>query len=191
MPQLRAGQLSIAVTGCLSPDFVPLQLPILDDHPSLARDAYGNSKALMEGLVHYFARVHPDAAFTLLRFGAVVDEAKFEAPNTLAGSPLHIPFAEMALVGCSDVLHAIELAYDAPSPGVRTFNVVAPDATGADAPRTVLEAHFGDRLNHIDWSHYERSGHEHDALYAMDKIRDELGFVPRFSTRRAQSARLD
>jgi UDP-glucose 4-epimerase len=174
---------SIAATGCLDNDFVPQQLPIPDEHPCLARDAYGLSKSLMEEMVHYFARVQPETDWTLLRFGAVFDEAKFTAPATRAGDALNIPFTLMAQVGCSDVLRAVELALDSSHTGVRTYNVVAPDATCADTPRAILHGQFGERLSHIDWSHYEQPRHAHDALYAMKKIREELGFVPQFATR--------
>jgi nucleoside-diphosphate-sugar epimerase len=137
----------------------------------------------MEELVHYFARLQPETEWTLLRFGAVFDEAKFTPPQTRVGDALNIPFTLMAQVGCSDVLRAIELALDSSQRGVRTYNVVAPDATCADRPRAILEAQFGERLSHIDWSHYQQPGHAHDALYSMDKIREELGFVPQFATR--------
>lgn len=174
---------SIAANGGLDNDFIPRELPMSDDHPCLARDAYGLSKHLMEELVHYFGRVQPDADWTLLRFGAVVDEANFTPSNSIVGDSVGIPFVLMAMVGCSDILRACELALDSPRAGVRTYNVVGPDCSSGDSPRGILEAQFGAKLQHIDWAHYEQPGHEHDALYAMDKIRKELGFVPKFTTR--------
>lgn len=174
---------SIAVTGCLDPDFLPLQLPIPDDHPCLARDAYGFSKASMEELAKHFYRIEPTCDFKLLRFGAVVDD---ECPpsTTLAGGQMNIPFAELARVYLSDILQAIEFAIVAPHrPGVHIYNVVGPDASCADAVSKVLATHYGERLNRGLLSRYDHAGHQHDALYTMQKIKDELGFVPRRPTR--------
>ena len=81
---------SIAAAGCLSDAFLPLQLPIPDEHPCLAYDAYGFSKAMMEELTRYFHRVVPDSDFINLRIG-LVDST--DVPHLFAaGDPLGWPF---------------------------------------------------------------------------------------------------
>jgi UDP-glucose 4-epimerase len=175
---------SVAAVGCLHNDFVPLQLPIPDEHPCLARDAYGLSKAMMEEMIGYFQRANPETEFINLRFGAVVDDATWEPPHITADSNTPIPFVLLARVLLSDILGAVTAALDSqPRPGVHVYNVVGPDAPCDDPVPEVLRVSSGERVNALDFSWYQRPGHEHDALYAMDKIKDELGFMPQKSTR--------
>ena len=48
---------SIAAVGSLHEDFYPLELPMPDQHPCLALDAYGFSKSLVEELSLYFTEI--------------------------------------------------------------------------------------------------------------------------------------
>ena len=172
---------SIAAVGCLSEEFLPLRLPIPDDHPCLARDAYGLSKAMMEEVTRFLHRVTPDADFINLRFGAVdgTPPPVFSAANA-PGSP----FVNFAHVMLSDILRALTLSVDAPAqPGVRVFNVVGPDANVSDPVPAVLRSSLGARSEQLDLSWYDAPGHEFDAPYAMDKISSALGFSPEKSTR--------
>ena len=52
---------SIAAVGLADSDFTPQAVPIPDEHPCLARDAYGLSKYLMEEMSRYFGRAHEDS----------------------------------------------------------------------------------------------------------------------------------
>ena len=175
---------SIAAVGCLDGNFLPLQLPIPDDHPCLAHDAYGLSKALMEEVTRYFARISPEAEFTNLRLGAVVDDAQWTPSRVTAGAPLSIPFALLAHVLLSDVLAAFQTALDTSlRPGFHVYNVVAPDAACADPVVDVLRARFGARLDTLDLSAYTLPDRANAPLYAMEKIQRELGFTPQRSTR--------
>ena len=66
-------------------------------------------------------------------------------------------------------------------PGVRQMNVTAEHAFVADGCTVpqVMQDIYGDGVAHIDFSHYERPGHERDALYDNSLVREELGFVPK------------
>ena len=66
-------------------------------------------------------------------------------------------------------------------PGVRQMNVTAEHAFVADGCTVpqVMRAIYGDAVAHIDFSHYERPGHERDALYDNALVREELGFKPK------------
>jgi UDP-glucose 4-epimerase len=175
---------SVAAVGCLHQDFVPLALPIPDDHRCLARDAYGLSKALMEETTLYFQRANPDTEFINLRFGAVVDDATWEPPRINADQPTPYPFVMLARVLLSDVLRGVTAALEsAPRPGVHVYNLVGPDAPCAATVPAVLRASSGPGLGSLDLSRYEQEGHEFDALYDMQKIRRELGFTPQNTTR--------
>lgn len=174
---------SVAATGSLHHDFVPARMPIPDDHPYLARDAYGLSKAMVEDLTRYFGRLYPDAAFVNLRLGAVVDDETWRPEPIKVGTPMRFPFVELARVMLSDAVRALASVVDGPpSVGVRTYNVVGPDATCEDPVPEVVRALLGDKAEGLDMSAYERPGHARDPLYAMEKIERELGFVPRQRT---------
>lgn len=175
---------SIAAAGCLQAGFIPQQVPVDDDHPCQARDAYGFSKAMMEELTQHMHRVHEDTDFTNLRLGVVVDEAKWEPLHITTETPLGAPFAELVRVMKNDVLAAIEAAVLAlQRPGVRNYNVVGPDATCDDKVADMLRAYFKERADELDLSFYAQPGQEHAALYAMSKIKAELGFTPQHTTR--------
>lgn len=174
---------SIAAVGCLSADFLPLQVPIPDDHPCLAQDAYGLSKAMMEDLTRYFHRVIPESDFIHLRFGAVHDPT---VPPVLyrADTAPDMPFVGLGSVMLGDVLRALTLAVRASvQPGVRVFNVLGPDANCSDPVPTVVRASLGERGTQPDLSWYDDPDHASDPLYTMDKIGRDLGFFPEKSTR--------
>lgn len=168
---------SIAAAGCLSDAFLPLQLPIPDEHPCRAYDAYGFSKAMMEELTRYFQRVVPDSDFINLRIGLV---ERADAPHVFrAGDPLGWPFVNLARVMLDEVLKALDGAVAAPTrPGVRVFNVVTPQANCGDPVPAVLRACLGDRADTLDLSWYESPGHAYDALYTTDGIQTLLNSSP-------------
>jgi nucleoside-diphosphate-sugar epimerase len=179
---------SIAVPGILHNNFLPLQLPIPDDHPCLARDAYGLSKGLMEDVTRYFHRADPALDFTNLRFGAVVDDKTWNPPLlTSTRGPMNIPFAFLSHVRIGDVVGAVRCCVDAAvQPGVRNFNVVGPTASCDDPVPAVLRSVLGERADKLDLSHYEKPGHEFDPIFDMTAIRQALGFVPQLPVRPRQ-----
>ncbi|WP_135556209.1 NAD-dependent epimerase/dehydratase family protein [Paenibacillus cymbidii] len=177
---------SIAAVGSLSREFAPLSLPIADDHPCLARDAYGFSKAQAEELTRYLHRVHADASFVNLRFGAVVAD-DWTPPVIVPGTALSIPFVLLARVYVSDIVRAIAAVLAAPhKPGVRICNVVGPDACCAAPTADMLAAVLGDRAGEYDLSYYAKPGNETKPVYAGGRMREEFGFVPLRSTRPQQ-----
>ena len=50
---------------------------------------------------------------------------------------------------------------------------------GCTVPQVMRTVYGADALAHIDFSHYERPGHERDALYDNSLVREELGFKPK------------
>lgn len=174
---------SIAAVGCLSKDFRPLELPIPDEHPCLARDAYGLSKAMVEDLTRYFNRVVPDSNFIHLRLGSVNDPAK--PPRLFSEeNPPKLPFVELGPVMLDDVVKALIAAINAPvKPGVRVYNVAGPDANCREPLPQVVRASLGEQAGPLDFAYFEQPGHSHSGLYSMEKIEKELGFKPGQSTR--------
>lgn len=169
---------SIAAVGCLSHGFMPNELPISDDHPCYAEDAYGFSKATVEELTKYLQRKHPDADFVNLRFGAVQNNDWTLPGVGKTDSPVSMPFVEFGGVYVSDILGAIQSVLESPQkPGVRTCNVVGPEVSSRASTIEALKNAIADRLNRYDLSYYLEQGNECKPIYAMDRMKHEFGFI--------------
>lgn len=147
---------SIAATGCLSPDFLPRQLPIPADHPCDARDAYGLSKALMEEVCAYLQRGDPELAMTVLRLGVVVPEGTPPVDAEALGR-IDLPFTSLATIAVQDVLGVIEQSLEL-GPGFRQFNAVASWLPTPLPVRDALASTLGARSNDLDLSAYSDAG---------------------------------
>ncbi|HEY3282681.1 MAG TPA: NAD(P)-dependent oxidoreductase [Armatimonadota bacterium] len=164
---------SIAVVGMQSQRFRPLRVPIPDDHPCLDCDGYGFSKYLMEEVTRYYQRQNPALDVVNLRLSVTVAEEALPPPARVR------PISEWAvggitMMGLSDGVRAFTLALEAPhKPGARVMNAVGPRAWVADPVADILRGWWGDD---VDLSHHEQPGHEYDAVYSRDLIRQELGF---------------
>lgn len=174
---------SIALIGVQSRDFRPLQIPVPDEHPCLDRDGYGWSKYLMEETTRYFVRQHPELDIINIRLASILrDEARPEPVRA------RDPLREWALAGLSrmylsDAVDCFTRAVEAPhKAGLRILNAVAATACTADPVPEVLRAWWGADVERLDLSPYARPGHERDAVYSIQRIADEIGFVPQRRT---------
>ncbi len=169
---------SIAVVGLQSIDFRPLQLPMPDEHPCLDRDGYGFSKYMMEEVTRYLARQNDSLDFINLRLASIVPDE--QPPNLRESGPLGAwAIASITKMYLSDTIRCLTLAAEAPpKPGVRIMNAVGAQAAVAEPVPVILRAWYGAEVAGLDLSHYERPGHERDALYDTTRIAAELGFVP-------------
>jgi nucleoside-diphosphate-sugar epimerase len=174
---------SIAAAGCLSNDFLPSVLPIPDDHPCRALDAYGLSKSMMESTIRYFGRTDPSLEFTVFRIGAVLpEEAEPAKPEAL--QTMNWPFCQMGTIAASDVVDAIALAATHPiGAGVRQMNLVAPVAGAPIPTAAALRAALGDKADALDLSFYESPGNSDGPLYAIERLYDVYGFRPQVNVR--------
>ena len=174
---------SIALIGIQSPRFRPLQVPIPDEHPCLDRDGYGWSKYLMEETTRYFARQHPDLDIINIRLAAILPEEAEPEPVRAADPLTDWALARLSRMYLSDAVSCFALAAAAPrKPGVRILNAVAATACAADPVPDVLRAWFGVDAARLDFSPYERPGHERDPVYCIARAAAEIGFRPRRST---------
>lgn len=162
---------SIAAVGCLSPEFLPRQLPIPADHPCDARDAYGLSKALVEEVCAYFQRITPDISMTVLRLGVVVPESTPPVSDE-ALARIGLPFCGLATIAVQDVVDLLERAIELP-PGFRRFNAVAPWMPTSLSVREALTTLLGERVDQLDLSAYDAS--QHTSLYAIDDLLQVFG----------------
>lgn len=164
---------SIALVGIQNTAFRPGQVPVPDEHPCLDRDGYGFSKYMMEEVTRYHHRQCTDLDIINLRLSSVCPDEGLPPPVGIC--PLG-PWAlgSITMMALSDAVRAFTLAVEAPSkPGLRIMNAAGPKAWVAAPVASVLRNWWGDD---VDLSPFERPGHEFDSVYAVDRIREELGF---------------
>jgi len=165
---------SIAAVGLQSSAFRPLQLPIPDEHPCLARDGYGFSKYLMEEVTRYYQRQNDFLDVINLRLSSVCTDVASAAPAGVQ------PLGEWALAGITimtlrDAVRAFRLAAEAAyCPGLRTINATGPNVWASVPTGEILRHWWGQE---IDLSYYDEPGNTFASAFDSRKIRTELGFV--------------
>src|SRR5579875_1966748 len=97
---------SIAAVGCLSPDFRPRRLPIDDEHPCDATDAYGLSKYLVEEVARYFCRLDPTLDVTAFRIGSVLPPGRPDPDGDMVRS-YRLPFTQLGTVTLGQVVSVL------------------------------------------------------------------------------------
>jgi UDP-glucose 4-epimerase len=167
---------SIAAVGFQSVKFRPLALPIPDEHPCLDRDGYGFSKFMMEEVAKYYQRQDEKLDVIALRLASIADDDGLPPLRTV-GPLRQWALGSITLMARSDAVRAFTLAIEASyQPGMRIMNATGPRAWVADPVAEILRNWWGDE---VDASYFEQPGHEYDAVYRVDRIREELGFVAR------------
>ena len=199
---------SIAAVGTGLPKCPPLMMPMPDEHPYAGFPwAYALSKIQVEELCQMLVaqdarEPDPTLDVMLVRIGCCVTDPP-EPPKhletaigesipmsraTLDGPPANACFPEgpIALIAVSDMARCLELAARAPPKlGVRTITATAKHAylaPGVTVPQ-LFRHWYGSRVEGLDWSHYERPGHEQDSIYDCSAARRELGFEPQIDLR--------
>ena len=172
---------SIAAVGFQSTRFRPLQLPMPDEHPCLDRDGYGLSKYLMEEVTRYLWRQNEELDFIDIRLASVVGDDKPPTPRK-AGPVGEWAIGSISILFLRDAVRCFQTAAEAPpKAGVRIMNAVGTQACVEDTVPQLLRAWWGEDVEKLDLSHYERAGHERDPVYDIFRIEEELGFVPQRS----------
>jgi len=156
---------SIAVVGCLTPDFLPRNLPIPDEHPCDSANIYGVSKYFIEELCAYYSRLDSQLDFTLFRIGAVLDD-DIQPSTALKIGEMTIPFCTLGTVSVSKVVDALILATtNSLGSGRRVMNLVSERIHSEIPTIEALQLCLGDRYKELDTAHYQIPGNEFDALY--------------------------
>ena len=164
---------SIAAVGMQSLAFRPITLPVLDEHPCLDRDGYGLSKYLMEEVTRYLHRQFPEIDVINLRLSSVRPDDDLPPLRTIGPQPAWC-LGGLTMMALSDAVRAFRLAAESDIvPGVRVMNAAGPRAWTADPVGDILENWWGED---VDVSHFRQAGHAFDSVYAVGRIRDELGF---------------
>ena len=169
---------SIAAVGMQSPLFRPLELPMSDEHPCLDRDGYGFSKYMMEETARYLSRQNTALDIVNIRLSSVWPEDR----EPVLRQPGPVGQWSMGAISCmylSDAVRCFRLAAESRhKPGVRIMNATGQQACVEGTVPEMMRAWYGKEAERIDLSHYERRGHERDAVYSIGLIERELGFVP-------------
>jgi hypothetical protein len=125
----------------------------------------------MEEIMRHLARQHPQIEATALRLAVVTADP---IPKMDVGPRREWGIAGLAWLPLSEAVRAFTLAVESPvKPGLRIMNAVAPRAWAAAPVAEILRHWYGEAL---DLSAFEQPGHEHDSIFACQRIRDELGF---------------
>lgn len=169
---------SIAAVGMQSVDFRPLQLPMPDEHPCLDRDGYGFTKYLMEEVTRYLSRQNERLDFINLRLASIAPDDRSLTPLEPGPIPLW-GMGRISILRLSDTVRCLLAAVESPlKPGVRILNAVGSQACVAVPVPELIRRWYGSFAEELDFSHYERPGHERDPVYDISRIEEELGFVP-------------
>ena len=174
---------SIAAVGCLDPAYLPTHLPIGDDEPCRATDAYGLSKWLMEAVVAYFHRQYHRLDATLFRIGAVLDDAT--PPVDLPALDSYtLPITQLGSIAVGDVITAISLAASHEmTPDLRRANLVALNARTPIPTADAIARLLGARSSRLDLSYYEAIAHQYANVFAIDRLQEYFRFTPAIDVR--------
>lgn len=156
--------------------FSPRYLPIDEEHPLLAQDAYGLSKIVLEELAKGFVRRNPEMSIISLRLSYILQPQDYAAELTAAWQDeRRNDFNLWAYVDARDTAIAFRLALEYPQPGFEAFYIAAPDTLMEAPTLELVQRHypgvekiaegFGGRMSPLDCRKAER----------------RLGFRPRYT----------
>jgi len=123
--------------------FGPQYLPIDEEHPLLAQDAYGLSKIVGEELARGFVRRVPELSAISLRFSWILLPEDY--PKAVADAqrdPANNDFNLWAYVDVRDVATACERALVYAAPGFDAFYIAAPDTLMREPTVELVQRRF-------------------------------------------------
>lgn len=143
---------------------VPEYIPIDEDHPLLAQDAYGLSKIVNEEVCLGFARRDPATSIITLHLSYIIEPEDFPAELTRAwADPGNNIFNLWAYVDVRDVALACRLVIESPRVGCDTFYIAAPDTLMREPTLDLFKRYFptvdrfaegfGGRMSTLDVRH--------------------------------------
>jgi nucleoside-diphosphate-sugar epimerase len=154
--------------------FVPLYLPLDEDHPMMPFEPYGLSKQVGEDIAQMIAR-HSSTTAVSLRFTNVVypeDQAEFPWPAPTPEEPLTLVM--WAYADPRDVAEAHVLALEADIVGHEAFLIAQPPNRLKEPTRELIERNFGGRVE----VRGELEGNA--SVISTAKAQRMLGWVPRY-----------
>ena len=157
--------------------FVPLYLPLDEEHPMMPFEPYGLSKQVGEDIGRMIAR-NSDTTVVSLRFTNVAlpeVQAEFPWPAPTPGNPLTLVM--WAYADARDVAQAHVLALDAEIEEYEAFMLAQPSSRFNEPTIDLVKSYFGDRVE-------IREGLEGTAsVISTEKAQRMLGWKPRHDWR--------
>ena len=133
---------------------------------------------MMEEVTRYLARQSDEIDFINLRLASIAPDDRKLTPQQPGPTP-DWAMGRISILFLSDTIRCLMAAAEAPcKPGVRILNAVGGQACVAVPVPEILRSWYGREADELDFSHYERPGHERDPVYDITRIREELGFEP-------------
>ena len=154
--------------------FVPLYLPLDEDHPMMPFEPYGLSKQVGEDIAQMIAR-NSSTTVVSLRFTNVVypeDQADFPWPAPTPEEPLTLVM--WAYADPRDVSEAHVLALEADIEGHEAFLIAQPSNRLQEPTRELIERNFGGRVE----IRGELEGNA--SVISTAKAQRMLGWKPRY-----------
>jgi nucleoside-diphosphate-sugar epimerase len=147
--------------------FSPQYLPIDEEHPLLAQDAYGLSKIVLEELAKGFVRRSPDMSIISLRLSYILQPQDYAAELEAAWQDeQRNDFNLWAYVDSRDTANACRLALEYSQPGFEAFNIAALDTLMKQPTLELVQRYypgveriaegFGGRMSPLDCRKAER-----------------------------------
>jgi len=147
--------------------FSPQYLPIDEEHPLLAQDAYGLSKIVLEELAKGFVRRSPDMSIISLRLSYILQPQDYAAELEAAWQDeQRNDFNLWAYIDARDAANACRLALEYPQPGFEAFYIAAPDTLMKQPTLELVQRYypgveriaegFGGRMSPLDCRKAER-----------------------------------
>ena len=179
---------SIAAAIGLDRNLFPTSLPVHDDSPSIASDAYGLSKALMEEVAFYFQRQNPELSITLFRIGVVLKEDAAPSSVEQVNNAL-FPFVSLSTISIHDVCRAfLQALTQTRIPGVQRVNLVAPSLRSPLSVEETVKMLYPERFHELSLEHYRQPGHENDSFFSTKRLEQEFGFTAEIDPRKMTAA---
>lgn len=158
------------------PPFAPMYVPIDEDHPLIASDAYALSKQVNECTAAMYHRA-TGMSVIALRFHWIArpGEGSQRAASAESDTDFQIR-RQWGYVDVRDAAEACRLAVVAEGIGFEAFNIVAPDVLSEQPINKLLDRHLPGvkRVRRLSGT---------DAAFAIDKARRMLRWEPRYSWR--------
>jgi nucleoside-diphosphate-sugar epimerase len=128
----------------------PQYLPIDEDHPLAAQDAYGLSKMVLEELGKGYARRDPKMSISCLRLSYIQPLEDYPRELKSAWSDLELNgFNLWCYVDARDAASACRLAVEYSKPGYDAFYIAAKDTLMREPTLELVERYFPG-IDHID-----------------------------------------
>jgi nucleoside-diphosphate-sugar epimerase len=157
-------------------DFSPFYLPMDEEHPFLAQDAYGLSKSLGDELGRGFVRRNPAMSVISLRFSWIISPEEY--PSILKESwanPMLHSTNLWSYIDARDAARACRLALEYPHPGFEGCFVAARDTLMREPTLDLVERAFPG-VGRVSPEFNAR-----DSVLDGRHAKDLLGFEPRFT----------